>query len=75
VTYRKLFDIFKVSVDLDVYTHISNPSTAYLLSKALEIDEHFLAYLLDTLLRIGLVDTTGRLTDSSIARRGVYRRV
>jgi hypothetical protein len=64
VNYRKLFNIFKVSVDLDVYTHISNPSTAYLLSKALGIDEHFLAYLLDALLRIGLVNASGEVDGS-----------
>lgn len=58
VNYRKLFDILRVSVDLDVYTHISNPSTACCLSKTLGIDQHFLTYLLDTLVRIGLVDSS-----------------
>jgi precorrin-6B methylase 2 len=68
VNYRKLFDVLRISVDLDIYTHLASPSTAHCLSKTLGIDEYFLSYLLDTLLRIGLVDTSSEV-DGSLAYR------
>jgi hypothetical protein len=68
VNYRKLFDVLRVSVDLDVYTHLASPATAHCLSKTLGIDEYFLSYLLDTLLRIGLVDISGEVDGSPAYR-------
>ena len=68
VKYRKLCDIFTASVDIDIYTHLSSPSTAQYLSKALGIDECFLAYLLETLLGSGLVDVAGKVDGSPAYR-------
>lgn len=53
---QKLFEILKVSVDLEIYTLITSPLTARRLSQSLGIDERFLMYLLETLWRIGLVE-------------------
>jgi precorrin-6B methylase 2 len=55
LNYRKLFEILKVSLDLDIYTRITSPLTARHLSRSLGVDERFLTYLLETLQRIGLV--------------------
>ncbi|HYB59549.1 MAG TPA: methyltransferase dimerization domain-containing protein [Candidatus Acidoferrales bacterium] len=64
VNYRRLCDILRVSVDVDVYSHLSCPSTAHRLSKALGIDEYFLAYLLETLLRTGLLNISEEVDGS-----------
>jgi len=58
LNYRKLFDVLRVSVDLDVYTHLSSPMSARRLSRPLRVDARFLGYLLETLWRIGLVERT-----------------
>ena len=56
LNYKKLFDIVKVSVELEIYTHISTPPTAQRLSQSLGMHERFLVYLLQTLWRIGFVE-------------------
>jgi precorrin-6B methylase 2 len=53
---NKLFEILRLSVELDIYTRLTSPLTIRRLSQSLALDERFLTYLLDTLRPIGLVE-------------------
>ena len=58
LNYQKVFEILKVSVDLEIFTQIASPLTPQRLSQSLGIDECFVQYLLETLWRTGLVERT-----------------
>ncbi|MGZ4917212.1 MAG: methyltransferase [Halobacteriota archaeon] len=54
VNYRKLYDVLKVAMDLDLYTLLRYPITANSVAQSLGTDELFVRYLLDVLCAVDL---------------------
>ena len=58
VNYRKLFDILRVAMDLDLFTLLRYPTTANSIAQSLGTDELFVRYLLDVLRAVDLATQT-----------------
>jgi predicted O-methyltransferase YrrM len=56
INYRKLFEVVRLSTDLDLYSKMARPITAEQLSHELEIDGQFIEYFLTVLYKFGFVD-------------------
>lgn len=73
VNYRKLYDVVKLSAELDIFTSLCRPATPEDLAADLGTDALFVRYLLDVLARFGYVETVekdGRpcYTNSAVSR-------
>lgn len=58
LSYRKLFEVLKLSVDLDLYSKLERPITVEDLSHELKIDGQFIEYFLTVLYKFGFVEVT-----------------
>ncbi len=56
INYRKLFEVVRLSVDLDLYSKLVRPITVERLSNELKIDRQFIQYLLTVLYKFGFVE-------------------
>jgi len=56
INYRKLFEILRLSVDLDIYALLEQRTTATELARSVELDVLFVRYFLNALCAIGLVE-------------------
>ncbi|MGA9140587.1 MAG: tetratricopeptide repeat protein [Methanocella sp.] len=57
INYRKLYDVVKLSAEIDLFTYLCQPATPEDLAVGLGVDERFVCYLLDVLARFGYVET------------------
>ncbi len=56
ISYRKLFEVVRLSMDLDLYSKMERPITVEHLSNELQIDGQFIEYFLTVLYKFGFVD-------------------
>ncbi len=57
INYRKLYDVVRISAEIDLFTYLCQPATPEDLAVSLGVDARFVCYLLNVLARFGYVET------------------
>lgn len=56
ISYKKLFEVVRLSIDLDLYSKLERPITVERVSNELKIDGQFIEYFLTILYKFGFVE-------------------
>lgn len=59
INYRKLYDVVKLSAEIDLFSAMRQPVTPEDLAAGTGVDTRFINYLLNVLVRFGYVEKTG----------------
>lgn len=59
INYRRLLEVVKLSVDIDLYSYMGTPVSLDVLSEKTGLDRQFMEYLLNALLSFGFVEKIG----------------
>ena len=57
INNRKLYDVVRLSAEIDIFTYLCQPATPEELAISLGVDSRFICYLLNALARFGYVET------------------